>query len=95
MVRHLRRRLLPAAAWFEVYVHLRSVDPARNRDRGYTLTWCPALLGDGALVRAWGRTGGAEQTRTEYYPDRAAAQDHIAAILRQRLCHGYRIVTWQ
>jgi predicted DNA-binding WGR domain protein len=89
------RRLPPAAAHFSAYVHLRSVDPARNRDRSYTLTWQPALIGAGALVRTWGRTGGAARSRSDYYPDRASAQAHVEAILRRRLRHGYRVIGWQ
>ena len=96
MMRRSRRWTLPpAAAAFRAYVRLRSVDLARNRDRSYTLTWQPALLGGGALVRCWGRTGGAERMRADDYPDRAAAQVHVEALLRRRLRHGYRIVAWQ
>ncbi len=91
----LSRTLPPAAASFRAYVRLRSVDPARDRDRSYTLTWQAALLGGGALVRCWGRTGGAERTRADHYPDRAGAQAHIEAILRRRLRHGYRVLAWQ
>ncbi len=91
----LSRTLPPAAASFRAYVRLRSVDPARDRDRSYTLTWQPALLGGGALVRCWGRTDGAERTRADYYPDRAGAQAHVEAILRRRLRHGYRVITWE
>ncbi len=40
-----RRTLPPAAAHFRAYVRLRSVDPARNRDRSYTLTWQPPSSG--------------------------------------------------
>jgi predicted DNA-binding WGR domain protein len=89
------RRLPPAATHVSAYVHLRSVDPARNRDRSYTLAWQPALIGAGALVRTWGRTGGAARTRCDYYPDRASAQVQVEAILRRRLRHGYRVVRWQ
>ena len=59
------------AAHFHVYVRLRSTDLARARSD--TLTWQPALLGGGALVRCWGRTGGAERTRADHYPDRAGS----------------------
>ncbi len=94
--RRLRCRTLPpAAAHFRAYVRLRSVDPARDRDRSYTLTWTPALFEGGALVRCWGRTGGAEHTRSDYYSDRADAQAHVEAILRRRLRHGYRVITWE
>ena len=43
----------------------------------------------------WGRTGGPERTRLDYYPDRADAQVHVEAILHRRLRHGYRILDWQ
>ncbi len=88
------RTLPPAAAHFQVY-GLRSLDPARDRDRSYALTWQPGLVGDGALVRCWGRTGGAEWTCTDYYPDRAAAQAHVEALLRRRLRRGYRVLAWE
>jgi len=89
------KRLPPAAAHFRAYVRLRSLDPARNRDRSYTLTWTPALFEGGALLRMWGRTGGHERTSIDYYPDRADAQGHVEAILRRRLCHGYRVIAWE
>jgi len=95
MRRLARRTLPPVAAYFAVYVRLRSVDLARNRDRSYTLTWQPGLIGDGALMRCWSRTGGAERTRVDYYPDRARAQAHVEAILRRRLRHGYRVLAWE
>jgi len=87
--------LPPAAAHFRAHVRLRSVDPTRDRDRSYTLTWQPALLGGDALVRCWGRTSGAAHTRSDYYPDRADAQAHVEAILRRRLRHGYRVIAWE
>ncbi len=90
-----RLSLPPAAVHFRAYVRLRSLDPARNRDRSYTLTWTPALFEGGALVRCWGRTSGAEHTRSDYYPDRAGAQAYIEAILRRRLRHGYRVLAWE
>ncbi len=92
----LGRTLPPAAASFRAFVQLRSVDPARNRDRSDALTWNPALFDEGgALLRVWGRTGGTERTRADYYPDRAAAQAHVEAILRRRLRHGYRVLAWE
>jgi len=89
----LSRTLPPAAAHFRAYVCLRSVDPARNRDRSYALTWTPALFDEGgALLRLWGRTGGPERTPLDYYPDRAAAQAHVEALLRRHLRHSYRVL---
>ncbi len=79
-----RYSLPPAAAHFQVYVHLRSLDPARDRDRSYTLTWTPALFEGGMLLRLWGRTGDPKHTRVDYYPDRADAQAHVEALLRRR-----------
>jgi len=77
------------------YWPYRTIFPDRSSDPSYTLTWQPGLIGDGALVRCWGRTGGAERTRVDYYPDRARAQAHVEAILRRRLRHGYRVLAWQ
>ena len=43
----------------------------------------------------WGRTGRPERTHLDYYPDRAAAQAHVEALLRRRLRHGYRVLAWE
>ena len=42
---------------FAHYARFVSVDPARNRSRGYELRWQPALWGGVLLVRTWGRLG--------------------------------------
>ena len=39
------------------YARFVSVDPTRNRARGYELRWQPALWGGVLLVRTWGRLG--------------------------------------
>ncbi len=95
-----RRRLMPTStelgpvAMFHAFVRLSSVDPAVNRFRVYVLSWHPTLWGDFALVQTWGRLGRPGHSRTTGYPSRAAAQGMIVRLLRRRLQHGYRIVTW-
>ncbi len=79
---------------FHAFVRLISVDPAVNRFRVYVLSWHPTLWGDFALVQTWGRLGRPGRSRTTGYPSRAAAQGMIVRLLRRRLQHGYRVVTW-
>ncbi|MDP9356388.1 MAG: WGR domain-containing protein [Chloroflexota bacterium] len=95
-----RRRLLPASTElgpvvrFHAFVRLISVDPAANRFRVYVLSWHPPLWGDFALVQMWGRLGRPGRSRTTGYPSRTEAQGLIVRLLRRRLQHGYRVVTW-
>ena len=89
------RAKVVAAAAFRQRVVLASVDPARNRARGYVLTWQPGLWGGGALVRTWGRLGRPGRSLTVVYDDREAAQATIVALLRRRVRHGYRVVAWE
>ncbi len=95
-----RRRLVSTSTelgpvtMFQAFVRLISVDPAVNRFRVYVLSWHPTLWGDFALVQTWGRLGRPGRSRTTGYPSRAAAQGMIVRLLRRRLQHGYRVVTW-
>ncbi len=95
-----RRRLVPtstelgAIVMFHAFVRLISVDPTVNRFRVYVLSWQPTLWGDFALVQTWGRLGGPGRSRTTGYTTRAEAQGTIVRLLRRRLQHGYRVVTW-
>ena len=98
--RTVGRRLVPTfpelgeVAAFHAVVRLSSVDPTVNRFRVYGLSWQPTLWGDFALVQTWGRLGRPGRSRATSYPSRAAAQGMIERLLRRRLQHGYRVVTW-
>lgn len=80
---------------FNVYVHLASVDPSRNRYRFYTLTWQPSLFGGGAIVRHWGRIGTKGQWRAIFFGTREEAQETVEETLKRRLGHGYQVVRWE
>jgi predicted DNA-binding WGR domain protein len=82
-------------AAFREELRLVSRDPAKNRDRFYTLRWQPSLFGEPALVRTWGRVGTVGRSRASVYPDATRAQAAIVALLRRRLRHGYRVVAWR
>jgi predicted DNA-binding WGR domain protein len=73
------------------FVQLERVNPELGENRFYYLAWLPTLLG-WAVVRVWGRKGGAQQMATPATFDSldeawATIQGHIAT----RLLHGYRI----
>jgi len=68
-------------------VRLRSVDPARNRDRYYELE-TEAL---GLLVRverSWGRSGRRRRRLVEYLAP-AEAEREVQELLELRARHGY------
>ena len=80
---------------FNVYAHLVSIDPDRNRYRFYTLAWQPSLFGGGAIVRHWGRIGTKGQWRAIFFGSREDAQKTVEEILRRRMGHGYQVVEWE
>jgi len=80
---------------FNVYAHLVSIDPAKNRYRFYTLTWQAALFDGLALVRCWGRIGTSGQSRAIFFGTREGAQKTVEETLKRRLTHGYQAVRWE
>jgi predicted DNA-binding WGR domain protein len=81
-------------ATFRHELHLVSLNPAKNRYRFCTLAWQTSLFGELALVRTWGRLGKVGRSQAHFYPDVMSAQPAIIALLRRRLRHGYRAVSW-
>ena len=79
-------------AQFTHTIRLRCVDPARNRNRLYTLTWQRDLWGVWTLVQRWGRWPRPSRSLAITYPERASAQQAIRRLLRQRLRHGYTVM---
>ena len=82
-------------AGFRAYVRFESIDPVENRRRFYDLTWQPALFGEGAPVRTWGRLGQPGPRRTAVSADRCHAQPAIRRSVRRRLHHGDRVANRQ
>lgn len=74
------------------YVLLERVDPARNEARFYYLAWLPTLLG-WAVIRVWGRKGGAQRVATpQPFDSLEEAWPTIRRHIKARLRHGYRVV---
>lgn len=84
-----------AIVHFNVYAHLVSIDPSRNRYRYYTLTWQPSIFGGGAIVRRWGRIGTEGRWRAIFFGTREEAQKTVDGIVKQRLARGYQVVQWE
>lgn len=74
---------------FPAPVHLRSVDPARNRHRFYSLRVLPDLFGEWVLVREWGRIGTSGQARTELHSSLLEADAAMRAVIEQKRGRGY------
>lgn len=65
-------------------VELVALDPARNIRRRYSIVASIDLFGMIVVETRWGRIGAAGQTQCHAFADRAAADRHVAAILRRR-----------
>ena len=68
---------------------LHQIDPARNRQRFYTLQLAPNLFGEWSLIRSWGRLGTSGQQRTSWHASREAAESALQRILAQKQRRGY------
>lgn len=65
-------------------VELVALDPARNIRRRYSIVASFDLFGMIVIETRWGRIGAAGQAQRHAFADHAAADRHIAAILRRR-----------
>ena len=79
-------------AQFTHTIRLHCIDPARNRNRTYALTWQRDLWGALTLVQSWGRYQRPGRSRASTYPDRQSAHKAIRRLLRRRLRHGYTVI---
>lgn len=74
---------MPAIALFSP-IELIATDPARNIRRRYAICVTPDLFGAYIVETSWGRIGARGQSKCFFFPDRAGAERHVAAILRRR-----------
>lgn len=74
------------------YLLLDRVDPAKNENRFYRIGWQPTLLDAGAVVRIYGRKGGAQRVLATPFDSLAEAWPAIRGHIRRRLKRGYQVV---
>lgn len=70
-------------------VTLRRLDPALNMARFYVIRIESTLFGQWAVIRQWGRQGGAGQTRELWFDDLASALAEQAVWDRRKRRRGY------
>ena len=73
-------------------IYLERREPARNRQRFYTLTVVQTLFGSWTLIREWGRIGHPGTVRETWFETEAAAIEASAKIRKQKEKRGYRTV---
>lgn len=73
---------------------LKSIDPARNRHRQYTIEIQPTLFGGHAVKARWGRIG-AQRGQSRTYPGLTLeeATQHALRLVKLRQRHGYQITS--
>lgn len=85
------------AAWQEPpedfrYILFERIDPEDNAYRYYYISWQQTLFGWG-IVRFWGRKGETQQTRIDHFDSLVQAWPTIRGHIRDRINHGYHIVS--
>ena len=76
-------------------IHLERREPARNRQRFYTITVTRTLFDGWALVREWGRIGHPGTVRETWFETESAASEAGAQCAQRKERRGYRIVGGQ
>jgi predicted DNA-binding WGR domain protein len=72
-------------------IHLKCIDPARNKKRYYCLSLQTNLFGEISLIRYWGRLGSKRgQYKTDLYLNDQMARTAMQALIRQKLSKGYQ-----
>jgi predicted DNA-binding WGR domain protein len=72
-------------------ITLYQIDPARNRQRFYTLQLAPNLFGAWSLIRTWGRIGAAGQQRIDWHDTKEAAEQARDRLLQAKQRRGYHL----
>ncbi|MBJ3776132.1 WGR domain-containing protein [Acuticoccus mangrovi] len=75
---------------FPMELHLRCIEPGKNKYRFYALSVQPTLFGEWVLVREWGRIGRAGRRRHDHYRAAGPACDALHALAQQKKRRGYR-----
>jgi predicted DNA-binding WGR domain protein len=70
---------------------LERVDRTKNMARYYVLSVEPTLFAEWALVRRWGRIGGAERTRIDLHLSPPLAQIALNTWLERKRRRGYQL----
>ena len=76
---------------FPTDLHLRCIDPVRNRRRFYALSVQRNLFGEWVLVREWGRIGRGGRIKAQPFSSAGPALDALRELARQKTRRGYDV----
>lgn len=74
---------------FPTSLHLRCIDPTKNKRRFYRLSVQANLFGEWELVREWGRIGRSGRVRHDIFTSAGVALDALKAMAEQKRKRGY------
>lgn len=74
---------------FPTEVHLRCIDPAKNKRRYYAMFVQQNLFGEWELVREWGRIGGLGRIRCDRHLSSQQALSALRNLASQKARRGY------
>lgn len=75
---------------FAEALHLRCVDPAKNKRRFYAMSVERTLFGEWSLVREWGPIGRGGRVRREVFRNAGEAVDALVTLAKRKMRRGYK-----
>ncbi|MBE7553652.1 MAG: WGR domain-containing protein [Anaerolineales bacterium] len=70
---------------------LHRIDPAKNMARFYLVEAAPSLLDPFAVLRVWGRIGGAQQHKITPCASAAEAERLAERLVKRKIKRGYKV----
>ncbi|MCL4302959.1 MAG: WGR domain-containing protein [Anaerolineae bacterium] len=70
---------------------LHRIDPAKNMARFYLVEAAPSLLDSFAVLRVWGRIGGAQQHKITPCASAAEAEQLAERLIKRKIKRGYKV----
>lgn len=76
-------------------IFLHRINPAKNEARFYLVEATPTLLDPYAVIRVWGRIGGAQRHKINPCRSAAEAEELAERLVRRKIKRGYKVVIWR
>ena len=86
---------LPSLPKWTRWIRFEQVVPEKNCFRQYGITMGQNLLGEWVVTYSWGRIGGRQRVKANYFASKSEAMVLADQIARRRLLRGYQVSAFE